>query len=96
MTYTPNFIIKGFLREDVSCDTLPTTIRLLSLNGKRVHDIPDYETFEELVMESRYDKKQITAIDIITQSYKSLTLPKGIELYDFYPAFWFEGCGSEE
>lgn len=97
LVYRPNgigarrFIINGVLRNDVGCDTLPANIILLTLNGERVCDIPDYETFEELVVESRYDKKQLMVIDERMQSERSLTLPKGTELYDFYPKFVFDG-----
>lgn len=97
LVYRPNnigrrhFNIKGRLRSDKNNDTLPKDILLISLNGEKVRQLPNYETFQERLIESRYGKKTIEAIDLSTQENISLSFPEGIEFYDFVPEFWFEG-----
>lgn len=85
------FKIYGYLRKDCQNDTLPQRIRLVAINNQSVDRMPDYETFQELVIENRFTPKYCQVIDVATNIKRTLSFPKGVEYYDYIPMFSFEG-----
>lgn len=97
LAYRPNnigkrcFNIVGVLRTDCQNDTLPMYVQLCAINNLPINRVPDFETFQELVIESRFAPKKYLVNDLISNKQLVLILPEGIEYYDFLPLFSFVG-----
>ncbi len=59
-----------------------------------VLDLPDYESFQEMVIEERFNAKSMIVYDIYDNQRIELEIPAGQELYDFIPHFIFEGVNK--
>lgn len=81
------FVIHGRLRNDIHDDSLPNEIILTSINGVKISEMPDYETFQEKLIESRFESKELDFIDAKTNNIIHRSFPKGLEVYDFFPVF---------
>lgn len=81
------FRIIGHCRSEKKELGLPQTIELISIDGNNVDQFPNYESFEELLIEKRLQDYRIEAIDISSMDSFSFIQPKGLEFYDFEPIF---------
>ena len=87
------FFIQGIAVNDVLAE-LPSKIILESYNGVSVSDLPDYESFQEMMIEERFNARRIIVHDISLNQRIELEIPAGQEWYDFTPCFIFEGAGN--
>ena len=83
------FFIQGIAVDGASAE-FPRNIILESYNGVSVLDLPDYESFQEMVIEERFNAKRMIVYDIYDNHRIELEIPAGQELYDFIPHFIFE------
>ncbi len=83
------YCINGFIRSDRIYLGLPKKIRLVSVDGHRIEDLASYESFEELLIESRLRPRKIEAIDLSNNNTFVFIQPEGLEYYDFEPLFSF-------
>lgn len=97
LVYRPNdigstkFCIMGHLRSDRNYMERPKSIKVVSIDGHRIEDLSNYESFEELLIECRFKNKIIEAIDLSDGKIFNIQNPKGFEYYDFEPIFSFVG-----
>ena len=95
LIYRPNdvglrcFSIIGHRCSDNNSTDFPNSIKLLSIDDKRIDEIDRYETFEELLIECRYRECIMTAMNIDNMQIFSFIHPQGVDLYDFEPVFTF-------
>ena len=75
---------------------LPQTILLVSINSKQINTFPNYESFEEYMIEHIREPKIIEAMNYETQKNETFNVPAGLGFYDFVPIFTFEGINNEE
>ena len=87
------FFIQGIAVDGASAE-FPKNIILESYNGVSVLDLPDYESFQEMVIEERFNAKSMIVYDIYDNQRIELEIPAGQELYDFIPHFIFEGVNK--
>ncbi|MBO7074730.1 MAG: hypothetical protein J6W12_07470 [Bacteroidales bacterium] len=85
------FVIKGVLRNDKHCANYPKHIQLLSIDSHEINSMPNYESFQEKLIERRFHNSKLTAIDLTTNELIQLDIEPGYEPYDFYPEFSFNG-----
>ena len=83
------FNIQGFLRSDKAYTGLPERIELLSVDGRHVKDLYNYESFEELLIEGRMKDRRFEAVDLSDNKVFDYNQPEGLEYYDFEPVFTF-------
>lgn len=83
------FSVKGFLRSDKVSTGLPKKISLVSVDGLRVEELANYESFEELLIEGRLADRKFEAVDLSDNKVFYYDQPQGLEYYDFVPEFTF-------
>ncbi len=88
------FCIKGTRRNDLKMANLPKEIELLSIDGTRIQDMENYESFEELVVENQYKTHMIEAVDLSNHKRVCFVQPMGIGYYDYEPIFSFVGMDN--
>lgn len=88
------FYIKGTCRADQSAKNLPKYIKLISLNGRKIENLDNYESFEELLIENRFKDCIIEGIDQLNSKRVKFTQPSGFAFYDYEPIFSFVGMDN--
>jgi len=83
------FTINGYLRNDKEYTGLPEKIKLVSIDGDLIDHLPNYESFEELLIEGRLKKRRFEGVDLACDTLICFTQPEGLEYYDFEPEFSF-------
>lgn len=97
LAYRPDCIgqrkiaIHGYLRSEKDSSGLPKNIYLYQLNGININELSNYESFQEINIESRYCKKEMIVYDIDNNVVTYITTPLGLEYYDYVPEFRFVG-----
>jgi hypothetical protein len=87
------FFIMGVAADGAAAE-YPQNIILESYNGVSVLEMSDYESFQELVVEERFNAKKLIVNDISINQRIELEIPTGKEMYDFVPLFVFEGVDN--
>ena len=77
------------MRSDKAYTGLPERIELLSVDGRHVKDLYNYESFEELLIEGRMKDRRFEAVDLSDNKVFDYNQPEGLEYYDFEPVFTF-------
>ena len=88
------FSITGYRCSEEDHINIPKSIKLIAIDGQKIEDINNYESFEELLIENRYKNRMIEAIDLSNISKIFISQPEGADYYDYVPMFSFEGINQ--
>lgn len=86
------FSIKGY-----KCNTnnIPLEKLWVSIDGRLITSFPNYESFEEYLIEHFYETKHIGTLNQQTNKVEDIIIPPGWGLYDIVPSFIFYGIENE-
>ncbi len=92
---TRKFYVKGYKCKNNIDNNTPLEILLVSIDGRLITTFPNYESFEEYVIEHFYETKHIEALNTQTNKVENIIIPPGWGTYDFVPFFIFNGIEKE-
>ena len=89
------FRVKGYKRTNNNDTNTPLEILIVSIDNRLITSFPNYESFEEYLIEHFYKTKHIDAFNLQTKKVENVIIPPGFGIYDFVPYFIFDGIENE-
>lgn len=101
LIYRPNgigsrkFRVKGYKSTNNEETTTPKEIWIIHIDNRLITSFPNYESFEEYLIEHFYETKHIEFLNPQTKKVENIIIPPGFGIYDFVPFFIFDGIKKD-